>query len=134
MGYYAGRNAQQRFLTKYRFLILARILLLLMSFNKMTILRVFSYISPRKIMKRVVYPARIDADLLSIFVDEECRGTGVASMLVSSFENCIQDAHKRNIILSVEESNERAMAFYIKCGFSRIGQEGKSVKMFKSLT
>jgi len=70
--------------------------------------------------------------LLSIAVRNEAKGSGVASGLVSGFENSILGYQKYG--LSVLAENSRALAFYIKQGYVEEMRNGKSVFFWKSIS
>ena len=89
--------------------------------------RVFSY-GPRGSQPVSGYDMR----LLSIAVDDESKGKGVASALVAEFEKSLADC--REYGLSVLAENSRAIAFYRKTGYTEEMRRGKSVYFFKNLS
>lgn len=70
--------------------------------------------------------------LLSIAVNPDSQGRGVASKLVEAFESGLQSADEYG--LSVEATNMRAIGFYRKLGMYVDGEWGGSVFFRKSLT
>ena len=61
-------------------------------------------------------------ELVRLYVDRPWQGTGVAGKLL---ERCIVDAKQqgcRTMYLGVWEHNQRAIAFYQKWGFARVGE------------
>lgn len=52
-----------------------------------------------------------------IYVREPYRGTGLARDLVERAETRADEANCSELVLSVDVDNERALAFYEKCGF-----------------
>jgi ribosomal protein S18 acetylase RimI-like enzyme len=68
--------------------------------------------------------ATAPAELKRIYVDRRWQGSGVARELVRLVENeAIQRACDA-LWLAVWEINDRAIAFYHKCGFRIIGRQG----------
>jgi ribosomal protein S18 acetylase RimI-like enzyme len=65
---------------------------------------------------RVVCPVR----LLSIAVDPEDRGSGVARLASEHFEAQVRSAGFDRVGLSVHADNERAISFYRKNGWNEI--------------
>jgi ribosomal protein S18 acetylase RimI-like enzyme len=61
-------------------------------------------------------------ELVRLYVDRPWQGTGVAGKLI---ERCIADAKRQGrqtMYLGVWEHNQRAIAFYRKWGFVRVGE------------
>lgn len=72
-------------------------------------------------------------DILSICVDQEYRGSGIAHKLVESYHNVLKNNNRDVCFLSVRQNNLRAIAFYEKCGYEAIEQIGEIIKMRKQL-
>lgn len=92
----------------------------------MVISRLFS-LGPRGSQPVSGYEMR----LLSIAVDDDSKGKGVASALVAEFEKSLTGY--REYGLSVLADNSRAVAFYRKTGYTEEMRRGKSVYFFKTL-
>jgi ribosomal protein S18 acetylase RimI-like enzyme len=63
----------------------------------------------------------LNSYIVNLFVKESCRNTGVGSQLV---RKALKSAEKRDVIevhVDTEESNEKAIRFYEKHGFQKVG-------------
>lgn len=60
-------------------------------------------------------------ELEQLFVEREARGTGVAKMLIDRGERELRRAGHRRIWLAVVAGNQRARAFYARCGWRDMG-------------
>jgi ribosomal protein S18 acetylase RimI-like enzyme len=69
--------------------------------------------------------------LLSIAVDDNAKGKGIANMLVDAFESRIQSA--TNYGLSVNKSNSRAIKFYRRTGFTIEKETEDSIYLIKDI-
>lgn len=58
------------------------------------------------------------SQLVSMWVHEDYRGTGVAAQLVAQVEVWAFDRGSERIVLGVTEGNERAASFYMKLGYA----------------
>jgi ribosomal protein S18 acetylase RimI-like enzyme len=67
------------------------------------------------------------ANLLSICVLPEYRGTDVAGKLIESFQLACKAEGYQRLNLSVLKQNSRAVAFYIKHGWRQSGTSGESI-------
>ncbi|NIM95835.1 MAG: GNAT family N-acetyltransferase [Anaerolineales bacterium] len=60
-------------------------------------------------------------ELWRIYVDRPWHGRGIGKLLVDAVHEAANELGGRTIWLSVWEQNERAIAFYRKCGFKEVG-------------
>jgi len=90
--------------------------------------KLFSFSKLKRVLETLLYPARIKkkstpaAELLSIVIGSESRGTGLATQLVRrSFEHCrALGLDKVRVLVAAE--NAPANKLYQKCGFTLAGQ------------
>lgn len=69
-------------------------------------------------------PATIRAvELKRFYVDKPWQGRGLARELMAAVEQCARARGARELWLGVWERNERAQAFYRKCGFTQVGTQ-----------
>ena len=68
----------------------------------------------------VTGPAPIE--LKRLYVDREWHGRGVAQALMDAALDAARSSGAQTVWLGVWERNPRAIAFYAKCGFTRVGQ------------
>jgi diamine N-acetyltransferase len=72
-------------------------------------------------------PAGIDVhapvELKRFYVDRPWQGQGVARTLMDAAEQAARARGAREFWLGVWERNDRARAFYRKCGFRKVGQQ-----------
>lgn len=64
---------------------------------------------------------RPTAELSKVYVLPEHHGGGVARRLVEATLRLAADERAASVWLGVNQLNDRANAFYAKCGFSRVG-------------
>jgi diamine N-acetyltransferase len=62
-------------------------------------------------------------ELLRFYVDKPWQGQGVARQLMEAVESQARARGARELWLGVWERNERAQAFYRKCGFRKVGTQ-----------
>lgn len=72
-------------------------------------------------------PAEIEArkpvELKRFYVDKPWQGQGLARRLMTAVEEQARARQARELWLGVWERNERAQAFYRKCGFRKVGTQ-----------
>ncbi|NLE57010.1 MAG: GNAT family N-acetyltransferase [Planctomycetes bacterium] len=73
------------------------------------------------------------AGLLSIAVDPDYQGTGLAGELMREFEDLLRAAGHQAVRLSVFAENERAIAFYRKSGWELVRSSTSSWSFEKTL-
>jgi GNAT superfamily N-acetyltransferase len=61
-------------------------------------------------------------ELWRFYVDREWHGRGVAAALMDRVKTAARDRGARTLWLGVWERNDRARAFYAKCGFADAGE------------
>lgn len=61
-------------------------------------------------------------ELWRLYVDREWHGAGIARPLMERVKEVARERGARTLWLGVWERNERARAFYAKCGFVNVGQ------------
>ena len=61
------------------------------------------------------------AEIQRIYVDQRCHGKGIAQALMSQMLTAAARGNAVQIWLGVWENNPRAMAFYQKFGFNKVG-------------
>jgi ribosomal protein S18 acetylase RimI-like enzyme len=66
-------------------------------------------------------PTRAAVELERFYVDKPWQGRGLARALMSAVEECARARGGFELWLGVWERNERAQAFYRKCGFEKVG-------------
>jgi len=62
------------------------------------------------------------AELWRFYVDQPWHGRGLAARLMAAVHEAAAELGGRTLWLGVWEKNERAIAFYKKCGFRDVGQ------------
>jgi diamine N-acetyltransferase len=62
-------------------------------------------------------------ELKRFYVDKPWQGRGLARELMAAVEQCARARGARELWLGVWERNERAQAFYRKCGFMKVGTQ-----------
>jgi ribosomal protein S18 acetylase RimI-like enzyme len=77
---------------------------------------------------RVAHPpagiaVRSPVELKRFYVDKPWQGRGLARTLMEAAELAARTRGARELWLGVWERNERAQAFYRKCGFSKVGTQ-----------
>jgi len=75
---------------------------------------------------------QVPARLLSIGVHPEKRGSGLAEQLVDSYCEALWQDGLERVGLSVRPENQRAIAFYEKTGWQRVGASAASVQYTRS--
>lgn len=135
MGYYDGSKARESFLEHNKKQLIRRLLKLCLSFNRLAISKCWHYIFPAKKPKKDKdkQPIKAEADLLSICVKEIYRGLGVSKGLVQEFEKKLIENEKKDVTLSVYMTNDRAIGFYKKMGYSIVDESVDEYKMYKQL-
>ena len=68
-------------------------------------------------------PGRQPAEVARLYVDQRWHGAGVARALMDGCVNAARDLGADVLWLGVWERNPRAIAFYRKCGFERVGTQ-----------
>ncbi|VAV86787.1 Ribosomal-protein-S18p-alanine acetyltransferase [hydrothermal vent metagenome] len=63
-----------------------------------------------------------EAEILSIGILPECRGRGMASLLISEVFDQAEKLDIREIFLEVRADNKAAIGLYHKCGFEAVGR------------
>lgn len=61
-------------------------------------------------------------EIMRFYIDKEFHGRGLAQQLMSEVEQIARTMGAKTIWLGVWERNDRAIAFYEKCGFRRVGE------------
>jgi ribosomal protein S18 acetylase RimI-like enzyme len=67
-------------------------------------------------------------ELAGIIVRDDLLGKGIGSLLISKCIDSARDAGFASIVVKTEVSNERAISFYVKRGFVRIGNIVETVE------
>ncbi|MEE9269642.1 MAG: GNAT family N-acetyltransferase, partial [Candidatus Krumholzibacteria bacterium] len=119
LGFVSGTTSVRRL---YRSLLLRRG----WRYVAMVARSVFNREGLRRVVETMLYPVRgdhsaADAELLSIVVREEARGTGVAAGLLAALLNEFRERGCRRAKLVVNAELVRAHAFYRKHGFESAG-------------
>jgi ribosomal protein S18 acetylase RimI-like enzyme len=68
-------------------------------------------------------PTRKPIELKRFYVDKPWQGRGLAGALMAEVECVARARDARELWLGVWERNERAQAFYRKCGFRKVGTQ-----------
>jgi len=68
-------------------------------------------------------PTRKPIELKRFYVDKPWQGRGLARALMAEVERAARAHDARELWLGVWERNERAQAFYRKCGFEKVGTQ-----------
>lgn len=66
-------------------------------------------------------PAKRPAEIQRIYVDQPWHGKGIAQALMSQVLAAAMRGHADQIWLGVWENNPRAIAFYLRSGFKKVG-------------
>ena len=61
-------------------------------------------------------------ELWRFYVDREWHGRGIAQQLMTRVKDLARERGARTLWLGVWERNDRARAFYVKCGFTDVGE------------
>ena len=138
MGYYYGSQARADFESKYKVQLAKKMFKLCLRFDKETISKCFDKVFSKFKKAPEMPDYKADANLLSICVLPDCRGLkdesnngSVAYNLVLEFEKVIKDAGSKNYTLWVKSTNDRARAFYNKCGMYALYEGNGEVKYAK---
>ena len=70
-------------------------------------------------------------ELAGIIVRDDLLGKGIGSLLISKCIDSARDAGFASMVVKTEASNERAISFYMKRGFVRIGNVVETVENSK---
>jgi len=70
-------------------------------------------------------------ELAGIIVRDDLLGKGIGSLLISKCIDSARDAEFASMVVKTEASNERAISFYMKRGFVRIGNAVETVENSK---
>jgi ribosomal protein S18 acetylase RimI-like enzyme len=70
-------------------------------------------------------------ELAGIVVRDDLLGKGIGSLLISKCIDSARDAGFTSMVVKTESSNERAISFYMKRGFVRIGNVVETVENSK---
>jgi ribosomal protein S18 acetylase RimI-like enzyme len=70
-------------------------------------------------------------ELAGIIVREDLLGKGIGSLLLSTCIDSARDAGFANMVVKTETSNDRAISFYTKKGFVRVGNTVETVETSK---
>lgn len=132
MGYMTGSEARNRFMSKCKVRLAFRMLYLCMTFNKLAIQKCLAFVMPKK---NTVPSKKVeaDADLLSICVTDNLKGSGAAKELVIKFEELLAECKVKNYTLAVYKNNARAISFYKKIGFETAAETFDEYKMIKNI-
>ena len=65
---------------------------------------------------------RKPVELWRFYVDREWHGRGIAQQLMTRVKNVARERGAQTLWLGVWERNDRARAFYVKCGFTDVGE------------
>jgi putative acetyltransferase len=66
-------------------------------------------------------------ELAGIIVRDDLLGKGIGSLLISKCIDSARDAGFSGMVVKTEASNERAISFYVKRGFVRLGNAVETV-------
>ena len=135
MGYYDGSKARESFMAQNKKQLILRLIELCLSFNRLALSKCWYYVFPPKMPKKEKdkKPVKAEADLLSICVKEIYRGLGISKSLVHEFEKKLIENEKKDVTLSVYMTNDRAIGFYKKMGYSIVDETVDEYKMYKQL-
>ena len=70
-------------------------------------------------------------ELAGIIVRDDLLGKGIGSLLISKCIDSARDAGFSGMVVKTEASNERAISFYVKKGFVRLGNSVEIVENSK---
>jgi putative acetyltransferase len=70
-------------------------------------------------------------ELVGIIVRDDLLGKGIGSLLISRCVDSARDPGFASMVVKTEASNERAISFYMKRGFVRIGNAVETVENSK---
>lgn len=66
-----------------------------------------------------------EAEIITIGVHPDARGTGIAESILTIMENSTNNTGVKKIFLEVAENNIPARRLYEKCGYAKIGTRPK---------
>lgn len=130
MGYLKGSEARSRFMSKCKLRLAFRMFYLCITFNKLAFQKCIAFVKPKKtfaLSQKMI----ADADLLSICVTDDLKGTGASRELVEKFEKLLSERLVKSYTLAVYKDNSRAIAFYRKMGFETVAETNDEYKMLK---
>jgi ribosomal protein S18 acetylase RimI-like enzyme len=70
-------------------------------------------------------------ELAGIIIRDDLLGKGIGSLLISKCIDSARDAGFSGMVVKTEASNERAISFYVKKGFIRLGNTVEIVENSK---
>lgn len=125
MGYYCDKNPYSIFLKNNKKKILLKTLLRLLLLDCRAWSKFFRLRKKTTVLneKFESVSKQEKGDLLSISVLKEFRRQGIASLLIESFLNEIQNSGRKYCILSVKKNNIDAVAFYKNKGFVKYKED-----------
>ncbi len=65
---------------------------------------------------------RAAVELWRFYVDRQWHGRGIAQALMTRVKEVAREGGAKTLWLGVWERNDRARAFYVKCGFADVGE------------
>lgn len=138
MGYYPeNNNFQKSFLKQNWFMVAIRTLLGLIRFDKIIYKKVFYKKKNSNLIKYdenyYLIDRKLKSDLLSICVKPEYRKHGISTELFKNFELQSITNQRKFIQLAVEKTNNVALAFYKKIGFSELALNDNQLVLVKEL-
>ncbi len=139
MGDLKGSIARAKFEETYRTALIFSILKQCICLNKQAIRKVMDRLKTCFVRKKQTSQTQSPAisadaaDLLSIGVLPEYRGTGCSEKLLLEFEKLLKEKHIRCYTLSVLKENERTKSFYLKHGFTLLHSGRNEIKYVKKL-
>jgi ribosomal protein S18 acetylase RimI-like enzyme len=86
-------------------------------------MRLAAYAQVRRNHVPIAPPPDSAAELWRFYVDRHWHGRGVAQRLMAAVRDAALELGARRVWLSVWERNDRAIAFYRKCGYRMIGSK-----------
>ena len=136
MGYLCENNEFRKKFISHNFISLAfRTALLVISENRVFYKRASQNKKSKDhiIIIDETHTPQEKGDLLSIFVQDSQRGTGVANNLLLEYENRLKQLNRNFCVLSVENTNLCAINFYKKNGYIMYKKYGESLQYGKIL-
>lgn len=131
-GYVIGQNIRNEFIKNNYLKLLLRGIYLLITFDKIAWGKVFKFFKKSNNTNvNSNKPQDGEGDLLSICTLPSYRGSGASSVMVEKFEEGLKELSIDTYYLSVFSDNERARAFYEKCGFELFDENSIEVKYKK---
>ncbi len=131
-GYVIGQNIRDSFVKSNFLKLLLRGVYLLVTFDKIAWGKVGKFLKKSKDTNvNSNKPKDGEGDLLSICTLPAYRGSGASVKMVEKFEEGLKELSIDTYYLSVFSDNERARAFYEKCGFELFDENSIEVKYKK---